>query len=210
MDFLVTPVVLSHFPETNDPALHRSQLDALLPLGEHGPVLPHAETPGLAARRHLTRTKHVEDEDAAGEERVVDAPEKARQAQFLVLSVEKIVEDLAYRRDGPTTWDLDLEERSNPELGLGYLFARELDHGFGDVDPQDLVARVYELARPQTATATEVYDEAIVYPVLAQDLQYAWRRSEGELGVADVVDVGDVLPVPPRRIRASRGYLSSL
>src|SRR5918998_4247477 len=68
VDFLVTPVVLSHFPETNDPALHRTPFDVLLPLGEHGPVLPHAETPGLAARRHLTRTKHVEDEDAAGEE----------------------------------------------------------------------------------------------------------------------------------------------
>jgi hypothetical protein len=42
-----------------------------------------------------------------------------------------------------------------------------------------------------------------VYPAMAQDLEYAWRRSEGELGVADVVDVGEVLPVPPRPIRAS-------
>jgi hypothetical protein len=28
--------------------------------------------------------------------------------------------------------------------------------------------------------------------------------------VTNVVDVREVLPVPPRRVRASRGYLSSL
>jgi hypothetical protein len=73
-----------------------------------------------------------------------------------------------------------------------------------------LVACVYELARPQTATAAEVDNEAIVYPVTVQDLQYARRRSEGEPGVADVVDVREVLTVPPRRIRVSRRYLSLL
>jgi hypothetical protein len=41
-----------------------------------------------------------------------------------------------------------------------------------------------------------------------QYVQYARRCSEGELGVADVVDVRQVLPVPPRGVRASRGYLS--
>ena len=76
--------------------------------------------------------------------------------------------------------------------------------------PQDAVARVYELAGPQTATAPEVDNEAIAYPVTVQDLQYARRRPEGELGVADVVDVRDVLPVPPRRVTAFRGYLSHL
>jgi hypothetical protein len=49
-----------------------------------------------------------------------------------------------------------------------------------------------------------------VHPVTVQDLQYPRRRSEGELGVADVVDVREILPVPPRRVRGSRGYLSSL
>jgi hypothetical protein len=50
----------------------------------------------------------------------------------------------------------------------------------------------------------------MVYPVTVQDLHYARRRSECELGVADVVDVGEVLPVPPMRVRTSRGYLSPL
>ena len=82
-------------------------------------------------------------------------------------------------------------------------FCAKLDHGLGDVDPEDAVARVYELAGPQTATATEVDNKAIAYPVTVQDLQYARRRSEGELSVADVVDVREVLPVPPRRVAAS-------
>jgi hypothetical protein len=140
----------------------------------------------------------------------MNALRKATQHPVLVLRVEEIVEYLADGRDGIAGWNILLEQRSNPELGLGHLFARELDHGLGDVDPQDLVARVYELARPQTATAAEVDNEAIVYPVTVQDLQYARRRSEGELGVADVVDVREVLTVPPRRIRVSRRYLSLL
>jgi hypothetical protein len=84
------------------------------------------------------------------------------------------------------------------------------DHSLGDVDPQDPVPGVHELARPKTASATEVDDEAIVYPVTVQDLQYARHRSEGEPGLADVVDVREVFLVPPRRGRASRGYLIAL
>src|SRR5215211_747486 len=105
-------------------------------------------------------------------------------------------------------WDLYLEQRTYPELGLGHLLARELDHGLGDVDPQDPVVRVHEPARQQAATATEVDNKTVANPITVQDLQYARRRPQGELGVADIVDVRDVLPVPPPRLRTSRGYLS--
>jgi hypothetical protein len=210
MHLVIPSVKLPRLAETHDPALHRTPLDVLLPLCEYGPVLPHAETSRPGTRRHLPRTKHVEDEDAAGDERVVNAPDKAAKPPFLVLRIEKIIEDLADGRDSLATWDLDLEERPHPELRLGHSIARELDHSLGDVDPQDPVASVYELPSPQTATATEVDNEAIVYPVTVQDLHYARRRSEGELSVADVVDVREVLPVPPRRIGAFRGYLSPL
>jgi hypothetical protein len=210
MHLVIPSVMLPRLAETHDPALHRTSLDVLLPLCEYRPVLPHAEISRPGTRRHLPRAKHVEDEDAAGDERVVNAPEKAAQPPFLVLRVEKVVEDLADSCDSLTMWDLYLEQRPYPELGLGHSIAREFDHSLRDVDPQHPVAGVYELARPQTATATEVDNEAIVYPVTVQDLQYARRRSEGELGVADVVDVREVLPVPPRRVRGSRGYLSSL
>ena len=177
MHLLIPPVALPRLPETHDPALHRTPLSVLLELGEYRPILSNAETFRCGAWRHLSRTQHVEDEDAAGDERVVNAPEKAAKPPFLVLRVEKVVEDLAYGRDGPTAWELDLEQRSKLELGLWHLVARELYHGLGDVDPEDAVARVYELPRPQTATATEVDHEAIMYPVTVQDLQYARRRS---------------------------------
>src|SRR5215212_1689953 len=136
MHLLIPPVALPSLAETHDPALHRTPLDVLLPLGEHSPVLTHAEIPRPCTRRHLARTEHVEDEDAAGDERVVNAPEKATKPPFLVLRIEKVVEDLADRRDGLTTWDLDLEQRPYPELGLGHSTAREFDHSLGDVDPQ--------------------------------------------------------------------------
>src|SRR5215212_10310614 len=119
MHLVNPPVVLSHLPETHDPALHRTPPGVLLQLGVHGPVLPHAETSCLLTRRHLARTEHVEDEDAAGDERVVNAPEKATQTPILVLRVEKVVEDLADRRDRDAPRELDLEERPHPKLGLG-------------------------------------------------------------------------------------------
>ena len=170
MHFVIPPVVPSHFPETNDPALHRTPLSVLLELVEYCPILSNAETFSCGAGRHLARTQHVEDEDAAGDERVVNAPEEAAKPPFIVLRVEKVVEDLAYGRDGLTAWDLDLEQRSKPELGLWNLVARKLYHGLGDVDPEDPVACVHKLPRPLTATATEVDNEAAVYPVTVQDL----------------------------------------
>jgi hypothetical protein len=208
MHLLVSPVALPRLPETHDPALHRTPLGVLLKLGEYRPILSNAETFRCGARRHLSRTQHVEDEDAAGDERIVNALEKATQSQLLVLRVEKVVEDLADGRDSFTGWDLDLEQRSKPELGLGHPVARKLYHSPGDVDPEDPVACVYELPRPRTTAATEVDYEAVANPITVQDLQYARRRSKGELGMADVVYVRDVLPVPPRRVRTSRGYLS--
>jgi hypothetical protein len=140
----------------------------------------------------------------------VNAPKKAAEPPLLVLRVEEVVQDLAYGRDGLTTWDLHLEQRPYHEPGLGHSVARELDHSLGDVDPQHTVAGVYELPCPLTATTAEVDNEAIAYPALVQDLQYARRRPEGKPGVADVVDVRKVLPVPPRLLRAFRGYLNPL
>ena len=165
MHFVIPPVVPSHLPEAHDAALHRTPFSVLLELGEYCPILSNAETFRCGAGRHLARREHVEDEDAAGDERVVNAPEKAAKPPFLVLRVKKVVEDLAYGRDGLTAWDLDLEQRSKPELGLWNLVARKLYHGLGDVDPEDTVACVYELPRPLTAAATEVDHEAFVYSV---------------------------------------------
>src|ERR687898_64264 len=210
MHLVIPSVGFPDFSEAHDPTFHRTPLDVLLPLRKNRPVLSHAETPRPGTVRHLSRREHVEDEDAAGYESVVNAPEKASKPSFFVLRVEEVVEDLAYGRDGPTTWDLHLEQRPHPELGLGHSIARELDHSLGDVDPPHSVAGVYELPRPQPATTTEVDNEATAYPALVQDLHYSRRRSEGELGVPDVVDVSEVLPVPPRRVRAFRGYLNPL
>jgi hypothetical protein len=177
MHFFVPPVELSYLAKTHDPTFHGAPLGILLKLGEHCPILSNAETFRSGAKRHLARSKDVEDEDASGDERVVNAPEKATQSQLLVLRVEKVVEDLADGRDCFTGWDLDLEQRPYPELGLGHPVARELDHSLGDIDPEDLVAGVYELSRPQTTTATQVDYEAVANPITVQDLQYARRRS---------------------------------
>ena len=177
MHLVIPPVELSHLAKTHDPTFHGAPLVILLKLGEYCPILSNAETLRSGAKRHLARREHVEDEDAARDELVVNAPEKAAQSQLLVLRVEDVVEDLADGRDCFTGWDLDLEQRSKLELGLGHPVARELDHSLGDVDSEDPVAGVYELSRPQTTTATEVDYEAVVNPITVQDLQYARRRS---------------------------------
>jgi hypothetical protein len=208
MYLFVPPVVLPRLPETHDPALHGATLGVLFPLGEHGPVLPHAEPPGSGTWRHLARTEHVEDEDAAGDERAVNAPEETAQSPFLVLGIEKVVEDLADRRDRGARRDPDLEQRPDPELGLGRPAAGDLDHRLGDIYAEHEIAGVDQLPRQEATPAAEVDDEAIAYFALFQYLQYAGRGSERELGMADIMNVGDVLPVPARRIGAFRGYLS--
>src|SRR5215210_1016502 len=209
MHLFVPPVVLAHLAETHDPALHRTPPRVLLELGEHGPVLPHAETPLPVARPYLAGTERVEDKEAARDERVVNAPEEATQAPLLVLRVEEVVEDLAYGRDRSAMRDLALEERTDAELGLGRPAAGELHHRPGDVYTEGAVTGVDQLPRQESAPAPEVDDEATAQPILVHNLQYPRRRSEGELGVADVVDVGEVLPVPRRLFGTSRGYLSS-
>jgi hypothetical protein len=119
----------------------------LLTLGEHRPVIAHPEALDFRALWHLSGAERVEDEDAAGDERLVNAPEDAAQATLLVLGVEEVVEDLADRRDGAATRDLDLEERAHPKLGLGRSFARDLDHRFRDVHAEDAVPGVDQLPR---------------------------------------------------------------
>src|SRR5215207_454468 len=113
---VVAPVVLPHLPEADDPARHRPLLRVLLPLGEHRPIVPHAEAPRRGAGRHLPRAQDVEDEDAAGDQSLEDAPEERPQTAGLL--VEQVVEDLADSRDGAAQWDLGIEKRPDPKLGL--------------------------------------------------------------------------------------------
>src|SRR5215208_4078661 len=119
MDLVDPPVVFTHLPETDDASLHRAPLGILLPLGEHRPVLPHTETLRPRTRRQLPRTEHVEDENAARSQGVVDAPEDATEPQTLILGVEEVVEDLAYGRDRLAMRYPDFEQRPHPKLGLG-------------------------------------------------------------------------------------------
>src|SRR3712207_9396851 len=78
--------------------------------------------------------------------------------------------------------------------------SRDLDHRLGDVYAEDAVARVDELPRQQTAAAAQIHHQALKYPALVQDLQYPRRGPEGEVSVADVVDVGEVLRSEERRV----------
>src|SRR5215212_2792980 len=196
MDLVGPPVVLSHLPKTDDASLHRSPFCIFLPFREHRPVLPHAETLRPRTERHLPRTEHVEDEDAARNQGIMYAPEDAAESQVLALGVEEVVEHLAYRGDGLATWNIDLEQGSHRELGLGRSLACDLDHRLGDVYAEDVIPGVGQLPRQEAGAATEVNDEAFAYSTSLQNSSYPRCRVQSEVGVPDVVDVGQVLPVP--------------
>ncbi len=65
----------------------------------------------------------------------------------------------------------------------------------GDVDPEHPVPDPQELPGPEPAPASEVDHEATPYPVLFEYPEDARRGAEGKVGVADVVDVGEVFLV---------------
>src|SRR5215203_1736070 len=197
MDLVDPPVIFPHLPETDDAPLHSVPPGILLPLREHRPIVPHTETLRPRTRLHLPRTEHVEDEYAARSQGVVDAPEHATESQILVLGVEGVVEDLAYGRDRLARRDPDLEKRPHPKLGLGRPLARYLDHRFGDVYAEDVVTGVDQVPRQEAGPATKVHDEALAYSTSLQYPLYPRCRVESEVGMPDVVDVGQVHPVPP-------------
>ena len=143
----------------------------------------------------MARAEHVEDKHASRPQGPVDAPEDALQPPLLVLRVEQVVEDLAHRRDGVARRYGHLEQRSHPELGPRRLLSGDLDHGRGDVDSKHPAPGPKQFPRPQPTAAPEVDHQPVRYPVISKYSEDAGRGAEGEVGVAYVVNVGEVLPV---------------
>jgi hypothetical protein len=146
--------------------------------------------------RDLPRLRDVEDEDASESQGVVYAAEESNQRLAIVIWIEQVVEAFAEGRDGIARWDVDLEQRCDPKLGIRYSSSRNTDHRLGDIGPEDIVMSLRELLRPQATSATQVDHQAFSYSALIQDLQYAGSGFEREITVTDVMNVGEVFFVP--------------
>lgn len=147
---------------------------------------------------HLSRLYNIEDKDASGSQRVVHAPEELNQGSAIVIRVKEVVEAFTERRHGPTRWNIGLEQRRDPKLRIRRSSSGDAYHRLGDVDPEDAVAGLRELSRPQAAPATQIDHQPFANAVSGQDLQYSGGGSEGEVAVTDVVDKREVFFVPLR------------
>ncbi len=70
-----------------------------------------------------------------------------------------------------------------------------LNHGWGFVHANHLIACIDECFGPDSAAATEVHNEAIVDAVLSEQLQETGGRTSGKVAEAGVVDVGEIVLV---------------
>ncbi len=78
--------------------------------------------------------------------------------------------------------------------------AGEADHGWRDIDAEDVITAIGQRARPDAAAAAGVHHQAAAEAMLAEKAEQAGRRAADEAGEAGVVDVGQV-----RRVSAHAG-----
>src|SRR5688500_8230066 len=117
-------------PENGDGTRFR-----LLGLEQHGPVVALNVPLALPAPAAASGGGDVEDEQAAGPERAVDAPEQYGQRAGVVRLVEQVTEDLAERGDGGALGELGVKKRPAYETRLRRPPPRDAKHFRRLVDP---------------------------------------------------------------------------
>src|SRR4051794_40036893 len=190
MELLRAPVSATALDEAGDPAGEDVALHATL--DEHGPVLAGRPAPVLAQD---SRAREVEQQQASGAQRRVDAREQARQRVARVALVEEVVEDLADREDGVAGGERLGDERADAEARLRRSATGQRDQRVGLVDAEHVVAGVGEAPGGDAGAAAEFDDRG----AHGQQLQRERCRLLGHAGVARVVDVGEVLVVGGHR-----------
>ena len=198
MYFVRSPVVFSYFSKSDDSTSQRSLLSILLLLDQHHPTLSLGEPPGSGFKAHLSRLHDIQDKDASAGQRVVHATEELNQISAVVVRIEQVVEAFTERRHGLARWNIGLEQRRDPKLRVWRSSSGDAYHRLGDVDPEDTIAGLRQLSRPQAASATQIDHQPLANPVSLQDLQYAGGGSKGEVTVTDIMDKREVFFVPLR------------
>src|SRR5436190_15091752 len=94
-----------------------------------------------------------------------------------VISIKKIAEHFAQRRDGPARRHVKLQERLHMKFSFRHSLPGNLDHGGGKVDAHDLIARINKFPGPNTAAATEVHDPTVINSGLTEMIQQAGAES---------------------------------
>lgn len=191
---LVAPAICAAgADERRDPAREARARRALLGFDEHRPAVschPAAlrSPAGLAAR-----SRDVEHEEAARAERAVDAAEERKQGRRTPgAAVEEVVEALPERGHGVARRQLRPVQRRDVEARARDAPARSSHHGVREVDPDRLVARVAQHARPVPRPAAEVDDEPARDPRSPEEREERGRRADREPGEPDLVDVREV------------------
>jgi hypothetical protein len=137
----------------------------------------------------------VEEEDAAGDERVMDAAEERSEGREVEAAVEAVSEDLAERDDRDRARKTSGEEgrAAKTHAGVtGEAPASEGEHPRREVDGEHLVARVGEELGGDAGSATEVDDGAGAQAPPTKSSERGSRASTSEAAVARVVDVREV------------------
>ena len=74
--------------------------------------------------------------------------EELMQGAAIMVRIEEVIEAFTDRGDGTARRDRGLEERCDAKLGGGRSAAGDLDHRLGEIDAENLILSLRQLARP--------------------------------------------------------------
>jgi hypothetical protein len=125
----------------------------------------------------------------------MDLAEQPAKRRPTISLIKNIVEGFAQRRDSGTARQTGVEKRTSPEGGFRDAATCQRDHVGGKVNPEDVVTRIGQAASPKAAAASEVNNEAGENTSAAKEPKEAGSGALGEGTEANVMDVGEVLPI---------------
>src|SRR5207244_980734 len=166
MHFVIPPVERADFAEARNAACQDFSSPVFLGCDEHRPVFSFPPFPLGSRPGDTSRSGHVEDEEAAGNESVMDTPKEPQELSRGIAAIEHVVETLSDCGDRDTGRELDCEKGAPAEFAVRHAFAGDGKHGCRLVHSQDVIAGVAKRSRPDAAAAAEVDNPTVDNPAL--------------------------------------------
>ena len=195
MNLNITPIQNADLPEARDVAGQDACPRLNGRLDEDGPIQAHCLRATRFARPRPVGSSDVKEKDSARHQRLIRPSEQIRQSGLTVRRVERIVDDLANRRDGHTRREVGRDKRADAELRTWHPLASQRDHRLRDVDAHDLISGLDENAREDAAAAAEIDHCAIRVPARGQLADEPLGRVAGHCSVALVVNVSKIFAI---------------
>ncbi len=153
---------------------------------------------------HPARRGHVEHQQPARGQCLVNAAKELLQPPRRVGRVEQVIEDFADCRHGHALRQRRFEKRRLAELGPRHAPPGQLDHRGGNIEADHAVGGRHQRLGQDAAARAQVDHRALAQPAAAKQLDQPRRRRGRESAEAGVVNGRQVAAITVARIVAHR------